>query len=126
MLIKRSQINEIIKLINKLKEKKFNISTQYKLIKIEKSILEEQEIFQEQIQVNCSEFFERDDNGNPLINDDGGYKIKKDKINECYSLMNKMTSLQIQIPDIYFSLDELTELDLTLGELMPLEPFIKN
>lgn len=40
--------------------------------------------------------------------------------------MNKMTSLQIQIPDIYFSLDELTELDLTLGELMPLEPFIKN
>lgn len=126
MLIKRSQINEIIKLINKLKEKKFNISTQYKLIKIEKSILEEQEIFQEQIQVNCSEFFERDDNGNPLINDDGGYKIKKDKINECYRLMNKMTSLQIQIPDIYFSLDELTELDLTLGELMPLEPFIKN
>ena len=49
MLIKRSQINEIIKLINKLKEKKFNISTQYKLIKIEKFILEEQEIFQEQI-----------------------------------------------------------------------------
>ena len=49
MLIKRSQINEIIKLINKLEEKKFNISTQYKLIKIEKSILEEQEIFQEQI-----------------------------------------------------------------------------
>lgn len=126
MLIKRSQINEIIKLINKLKEKKFNISTQYKLIKIEKSILDEQEIFQEQIQVNCSEFFERDENGNPLINDDGGYKIKKDKINECYALMNKMTSLQIQIPDIYFSLDELTELDLTLGELMPLEPFIKN
>ena len=126
MLIKRSQINEIIKLINKLKEKKFNISSQYKLIKIEKSILEEQEIFQEQIQVNCSEFFERDANGNPLINDDGGYKIKKDKINECYALMNKMTSLQIQIPDIYFSLDELTELDLTLGELMPLEPFIKN
>ena len=38
MLIKRSQINEIIKLINKLKEKKFNISTQYKLIKIEKFI----------------------------------------------------------------------------------------
>lgn len=126
MLIKRSQINEIIKLINKLKEKKFNISTQYKLIKIEKSILDEQEIFQEQIQVNCSEFFERDENGKPLINDDGGYKIKKDKINECYALMNKMTSLQIQIPDIYFSLDELTELDLTLGELMPLEPFIKN
>lgn len=126
MLIKRSQINEIIKLINKLKEKKFNISTQYKLIKIEKFILEEQEIFQEQIQVNCSEFFERDENGNPLINDDGGYKIKKDKINECYTLMNRMTSLQIQIPDIYFSLDELTELDLTLGELVPLEPFIKN
>lgn len=126
MLIKRSQINEIIKLINKLKEKKFNISTQYKLIKIEKSILDEQEIFQEQIQVNCSEFFERDENGNPLINDDGGYKIKKDKINECCALMNKMTSLQIQIPDIYFSLDELTELNLTLGELIPLEPFIKN
>lgn len=126
MLIKRSQINNILKLISQLKERKFNITTQYKLIKVEKAILEEQQIFQEQIQANCSEFFERDESGRPLVNENGGYKIKKEKIDECYNLMNKMTSLQVQIPDIYFSLEELSELGLTLGELEPLEPFIKN
>lgn len=125
MLIERKQISDILSTINKLKEKKFDIQTQYKMIKIEKAIRDEQEIFQEQIKVNCSDFFERNEKNEPIMNEDGGFKIKKDCITHCYNLMNQLMSLKVQIPDIYFSLDELTSLDLSLGELASLEPFIK-
>ena len=125
MLIERKQISDILSTINKLKEKKFDIQTQYKMIKIEKAIRDEQEIFQEQIKVNCSDFFERNEKNEPIMNEDGGFKIKKDCITNCYNLMNQLMSLKVQIPDIYFSLDELTSLDLSLGELTSLEPFIK-
>lgn len=40
--------------------------------------------------------------------------------------MNKMNNLEVQLPDLFFSFDELEELDLTLEQLETLEPFIKN
>ena len=41
-------------------------------------------------------------------------------------MIDKMNNLEIQIPDIYFTLDELESLNLTLNELLILEKFIKN
>lgn len=125
MLIERKNITKILKTIEELKTRRFNINTQYKMLKIEKAILQEQAIFQEQIETNCKDFFEKDVNGNPLINGSGGYKIQKDKIEDCCNLINRLTALKIQLPDIYFSLDELEELDLTLEELQALENFVK-
>ena len=125
MLIKRDKIKQINSLINSLNKKKFNINTQYKFIKIKKAIEEEENIYQEQIKINCENFFEKDENGQPIINKNGGYKIKSDKLSECYSLMNQMNNLEVQIPDIYFSLDELEELNLSLEDLSNLESFIK-
>ena len=109
MLVKRTEIQKIENLILSLSKEKFNI-----------------EIYQEQIQINCEPFLEKDENGIPKVNESGGYKIKKDKITECFSLMNKMNNLEVQLPDLFFSFDELEELDLTLEQLETLEPFIKN
>ena len=39
--------------------------------------------------------------------------------------IEEINSIQVQFPDIYFSLEELEPLGLTLGELELLEPFIK-
>ena len=124
MLIKRKQIYPIIELFNRLKNKNFDVETQYKLIKIIKQIQPEQEVFQEQLKLNCENYFERDENGNPIINEKGGYKIKDDKAKECYLILNKLEDISIQVPDIYFSLDELKPLNLTLEELESFEPFI--
>lgn len=125
VLINRNKLNQIDALIDQLSKKRFDIHIQYKFIKIRKAIKEEEEIYQEQIKLNCEPYFEKDQFGNPIMNEQGGFKISSEKINECYLLMHQMNSLDIQIPDIYFSLDELEKLDLTLGELSLLEPFIK-
>lgn len=125
MLVKRKNISKLEELINSLSKRKFNIKTQYKFIKIKKAIEQEEEIYQEQLKINCEPFFERDNEDNPILSSQGGYKIKAEKMNECYLLMNQMNNLEVQIPDIYFSLDELEELNLPLESLSILEPFIK-
>lgn len=126
MLIKRQSIRQINSIIELLEQKKFDIKTQYKIIKIKKAIQEEEQIYQEQLKLNCEPFFEKDNNNKPIINKDGGFKIDPQKMNECYLLINQMNSLEVQIPDIYFTLEELEPLGLTLGELSLLEPFIKT
>ena len=59
------------------------------------------------------------------MNSEGGYKIKQDKISECYYVIDQLNSCEIQVPDIYFSIDELIELNLSLEQLEILEPFIR-
>lgn len=125
MLINRQAIKEINSTIEKLAKRKFNIQTQYKFIKIKKAIQNEEQIYQEQLKLNCESFFEKDNNGQPIINKDGAFKIKAECLNECYLLMSQMNSFQVQLPDIYFSLDELEGLNLPLEDLSILEPFIK-
>ena len=125
MIVKRKDINQINQLLERLADKKFDIKLQYKLIKIKKAIQEESEIYQEQIFKNCSPYFEIGENGQPKVNPAGGLKIRDDSIQECNQILNELNNIDVQIPDIYLSIDELEPLDLTLGELEILMPFIQ-
>ncbi len=124
MLIKRNEALSILPIFDQTKDLKFNIHTQYKLIKLKKSILEEQEIYTEQILSNCSEYFEMQD-GRPVINEQGGYKVKEGYLIQCQDIIRQINACEVQLPDIYFSLDELEPLNLTFEQLELLSPFIK-
>lgn len=125
MLIKRKNISGILKTIKTVSDKKFDIKLQYKFIKIQKALDEELQIYQNQLFENCKEFFEKDENGQFNVSD-GGYAINPDKIQECEQVIRRIDEMEIQIPDIYLSLDELESLDLTYTELMVFECFIKE
>lgn len=125
MMIKRKNIDKINQLFNRLSNERFDIKLQYKLIKIKKAIQEEADIYQEQLFKNCSPFFELDENGQPIVNSDGGFKIQEQYIVKCNNILRDLNKLDVQIPDIYFSIDELEPLNLTFGELEILMPFIQ-
>ena len=40
--------------------------------------------------------------------------------------VEQLYQYQVQVPDIYFSLDELKDLKLTLQDLINIEPFIRK
>lgn len=125
MLIKRKNIGGILNTIKAVSDKKFDIKLQYKFIKIQKALDEEFQIYQNQLFENCNEFFEKGEDGQFNVSD-GGYAIKPDKIQECEQVIKKIDEMEIQIPDIYLSLDELESLELTYAELMVFECFIKE
>ena len=125
MICSVESLKEIGLLIDKLKEKTFDINTQYKFIKLSKVIKEESQYAVEQELLLFYAYGERDEKGQFIANEQGGVKIKQDCLAECLEKLTQLSKRTVQLPDLYFSIDELQELGLTLGELEVLEPFIK-
>ena len=125
MLYAHKNIQGLEELLEKLKKQSFSIETQYKFLKINKTLKEERDLFAEQSLYLLSNYAEKDENGQIITKEDGGIKIKEDKLKECASKVQEINNMEVQFPDIYFSLDELEPLGLTLKELELLEPFIK-
>ena len=125
MICSTERLKELSKIIGKIKEKTFDINTQYKFIKISKVIREEEELINEQQFLLLKQYAEKNEDGQFIVNKSGGFKIKEECVEECGLKIMEMNNRQITLPDIYFSLDELEPLGLTFGELELLEPFIK-
>lgn len=112
-------------IIEKIKSKSFSIETQYKFLKLSKMIDSEMEIFEEQRKMLIEDYGEKDETGNFVI-ENGGIKIKSDLQKDCEKKVKELNEMQIQFPDMYFSLSELEPLELTLEDLLFLDQFIKN
>lgn len=125
MICSTERLKELSKIIGKIKEKTFDINTQYKFIKISKVIREEEELINEQQFLLLKQYAEKNEDGQFIVNKNGGFKIKEGCVEECGLKIMEINNRQITLPDIYFSLDELEPLGLTFGELELLEPFIK-
>lgn len=123
MKIKKNDMISIINLINKMKNRIFNVETQYKLLKLKRKLQEEQITYEQEIN-DLSQFIERE-NGKYIKDRNGGYKIYAEKQVECEEFVKRLNSLEVQLPEIYFSLDELENLQLSLEDLEILMPFIK-
>lgn len=126
MLVKRK---DTVKIVTAAKErlynKRFNLQTQYKILKLVKAIEEEDELMNQSILKIANEYAEKDNNGEVIKTEDGGIKIDENKKAELALALNEMNTAQLQLPDIYFSLEEFDGLDLTLEELDAFMPFIK-
>lgn len=126
MLYQRNQLEGLYSIINqKLDKLSFSIQTQYKFLKLKKIVQEELQLYYNQL-AGLQQFIEVDEQGKPVVSEDGGIRIKEEEIGNCTKLINEINQMEIQLPDIYFSLDELENLGLTLAELDKLSPFIKE
>lgn len=125
MLIKRNQISQILNIIENNKNKRFDINTQYKMLLIKKKIKEDLELVEEQYQILLNLYGEVNEEGEFVKTEDGGIKIKEGYQGECQKKIQEFNQLDVTIPDVYFTIEELESLNLTLFELEVLEPFIK-
>lgn len=126
MIIKRYKLDSLEQIFNKLLSQTFAVQTQYKFLKLKKSIEEEIEIYRIQYASLLDQFCEKDEDGNLITDGANGYKVDPKKMPEIEKAVTEIQEVEIQVPDIYFSLDELEDLGLTLYELNVLEPFIKE
>lgn len=125
MIYKSENLIYLQNIIDKIKTKTFSIETQYKFLKISKIIKSEIAILEEQKHLLVEQYGEKDDDQN-YITKNGAIKIRDDSINECARKVRELNEMEISFPDIYFSLNELDSIGLTLEDLMYLDPFIKN
>lgn len=126
MLIKRKDAVKIVTAARgTLKDKKFNLQTQYKILKLVKAIEEEDELMNQSVLKIANEYAAKDELGQVIQNEEGGIKIDENKKVELAAALNDLNTAELQLPDIYFSLEEFEGLELTLEELDAFMAFIK-
>lgn len=127
MKVTMEQGIEIQQLLNKIKNEEVSLKTAYKFNKIINSIEKELSFYYNKLNEIIEKYSEKDDNGKPLLSEDKtSIQIEKDKLNECQLEMKELSEVDFNIEDIYFSLDELEKIKLTILETRILMPFLKE
>ena len=101
------------------------VKTAYKFSKIDKIIKEEMEFYQNKINEIIECYGEKNNNGDYVILE-SGIKIKEDFRVQCQQEIIELENLEIEIADIFFTLDELEIFQLSINELSILEQFIQE
>lgn len=126
MTIIRKELFDIIEVLKRIKTTECN-STQikYNIIKFEKILQEEVEIASIQLNHILEEYGERDENNQLVFNDGGGVKIDVEKALPAQEAVEDYYECILQMPDFYFSLEELDNFNLNWNEIEILYKFIK-
>ena len=125
--MKMYQILEFQKLYMELKDRSMPFKTARKFSKLFNKLEEEIVFYQENFKKLVDKYSEKDEEGNPVLLDDGqGIKIKEDLITECNMKVDELNNLDVEITDIKFNEEELENLNLTIGEVSFLIPFIEE
>ena len=103
---------------------KVSASLAYRIMKYLKSTDQEEDFYLKRTQEIANEFGEKDADGKPVRNTDGGITIQHDKIEECKQLISELGKTNVDVPATKFALAELSELKLTVKEMYILDDLI--
>ena len=127
MKIKLQNLAEFSNIYSTLKNGKMPFKTAYKFNKIFTQIDTELTFYQQKFADIVREFGKQDENGNYIYTQDGSsIEIMEGRQLECQQKIAELQNIEADIPDVYFSIDELESFDLTIQEMNCLMPFIKE
>lgn len=120
-------LEKVIKLndfIESVKGNKLPFKTSYNLIKLSKFIETETKFYQEKIQEIIQEFGAKDDDGKYIYTENGaGIKLIEGKEEECFTRIQELANIEVELPDINFDITEFKDVELTPEQIeagMPL------
>lgn len=112
---------------NQIRSASLPFKTAHKLTKLSKAVEEEIGFYREKMTELIEQYALKDDNGNYVyINDGRDIAIVPDKIVECQTKIRELETMEIELPNIIFSVDEFENTTLTVDELQPILPFIED
>lgn len=121
------QIIQFSSFLNVVRTPKLPFKTAYKLSKLSKAIEDEVAFYREKMQELINEYGQKDEDGNLIFIDNGqSIALKPETQAECYAKIAELEALDIELPDIKFSVDEFADTTLSLEELQPILPFIED
>lgn len=106
-------------------QEKLSPRLSYKLMKFISKIEIEEAFFNEKMKEIIDAYAEKGEDGN-FIALDGGIKIKDECKIECNKALAELHAVEVEAPNITFTLDELSEVKLSVEDMMALDEFIKE
>ena len=127
MILKINQINNFPTVYEKLKTKKLPFKISYKFAMLANEIQKNIEFYQEQFRSLIAQYGKRNEEGSLVFSDNGEQVIIEESlINEAQTRLVELNDLEINLTDIFFSSNELENIELTPEEISVILPFIKE
>ena len=124
------QLNNILSFpnfYNQIRSNPLPFKTAHKLAKLSKAIEEEIGFYHEKMTELVEQYAQKDDEGNYVyINDGRDIALKPETMVECQVKIRELETMEIELPNITFSVDEFENTTLTVDELQPILPFIED
>jgi hypothetical protein len=106
-------------------QEKLAPSLSYKIYKLCKFAEQEEGFYNQKRRELIEEYAQRDENG-AIINNNGMIQLIPDKAAEAKSAMAELESIDVEVPNVKFSLDELSEIRLSVADIAALDGFIEE
>ena len=124
MKVKINVAIQIQELCEKFSNHVIKAKTAYKFAKLLKSASSEVDFYRAQYTLYIQKYSEKEENGNIKILENGNIKILPEMIEECKQKLEELENLEVDFPDVSFSLEELEELNMTMRDILILDAFI--
>ena len=125
MTVKMYQIIDFPSFFEKVKSQKLPFKTSYRLTILTQEIGKHINFYQEKFRELIFTYSEKDEAGNPVTTDDGqGIKLAEATRQEAYNQLTELRSLDVELPDTKFSIDDFSDVELSPMEMNIILPFI--
>lgn len=114
------------KIFNQFAQTKISSKLAYKIMKFCKSVAMEEEFYNTKRNEMIDTYAVKDENGQLVVTDDGMISILPDKISEANIALQELNSIEVEAPNIKFTLDELEGLELSVADMFALDAFIEE
>lgn len=98
----------------------------YKIMKIVRIADAEESFYQKELQKIIEQYGQRNDDGSLVITKDGNIRLAEETLDECRQKVDELDALDIDAPDIHFTLDELSCVAMTAREMNAISAFISD
>lgn len=125
MTFKMEQLLTINTFYQKISTTTLPIKTTYKLMKLYMSISKEIEFYKTEVDKLLQQYAVLDENGKPKLNETGdGFQLKEECLSEAVQKLNELSNLEVELPNITFTIEEFEPINLTMEELNTILPLI--
>ncbi len=97
----------------------------YKIMKLIKNTQNDCDFYQEKFNTILNEYGEKDEKGQ-LIQAEGGIKIQDGKMDECTTKIKELNETEVELPNIKFTLDELSPYSFSISDMMLIDELIQE
>ena len=115
---------KIKKIFMPYSQEKLSAKLSYKIYKLIRKIEEDESFFEQKRQELINEYGEKDEHGQLIITHDGMVKIPKELQEEAQQKLSDLSSIDVEMPTCTFTIDELSEIKLSVVDMATLEELI--
>ena len=98
----------------------------YKIMKFCKSVAVEEEFYETKRNEIIDAYAVKDESGQVTVSDNGMITIMPGKIDEANTALQELNGIEVEAPNIKFTLDELEGLELSVADMFALDAFIEE